>query len=830
MMNGNLSFANDRIPENFMLKYSNIKAQLLLFLILVVTGCTAVFEVKETDYAALYGPSEPKQRVLTKKQYQQSLNQDDVSFVKDIKPILDSRCVACHGCYDAPCQLKLSSFEGLDRGATKQKVYDGARLEPAAPTRLFIDATDTAGWREKEFFPVLNERINSSQAELNNSLLAKLLQLKRDNPLPESGKLDDSFKLDIDRTLECPTVEEFAQYQFEHPKWGMPYAMPGLSLKEEYTIMEWLQQGAKISPRPPLSKQAIQKIAKWESFFNGSSLKQQLVFRYIYEHLFIGHIHFRGHPDNEFFRLVRSSTPPGKPVAEIATLLPYDDPGVEPFYYRLRPVDSTIVDKIHFVYELSNQKMKRYKELFFQSDYTVTELPSYQPKFASNPFKTFIDIPYISRYQFLLDDAQYFVSGFIKGPVCRGQVALNVIRDRFWVVFLNPGGLSKNPEMKEQIHNFMVEQNPTLSLPAGAGDDIGLFGWRKYSALAEEYLKNKDAFANQLIDEYGGFEMDDIWDGDDVNQNAALTVFRHFDSATVVKGLVGKVPLTAWVVDYPIFERIHYLLVAGFNVYSTVGHQLAARMYMDFLRMDGENNFLRFIPIDQRKALHDSWYKGLTGRIANSLDTPYYSKNHESGIVYKTDDSKKEFFELIRHRLGKAAGKQDKINQCEQEACITKGASPLQQLVDDKMRQLANLRGQELDILPGVSFVRVKNGGTKGDLVYTLLINKALENVAFMIAEDIRREPAEDTITVVPGFLGSYPNIFFNVEVNQLGEFIDMIKNSRSVDETELFFSRFAIRRTNPEIWQYTDWFNEQHKKERGERAGLFDMNRYQNL
>ena len=194
-------------------------------------------------------------------------------------------------------------------------------------------------------------------------------------------------------------------------------------------------------------------------------------------------------------------------------MLPYNDPEVAEFYYRLRPIDGTIVDKTHFVYELSNDKMQRYEELFFQPDYTVTELPSYQPETASNPFSTFIDIPYISRYRFMLDDAQYFVSGFIKGPVCRGQVALNVIRDRFWIVFFNPGGLKHQPGMSEKIHNFLTKQDPTLRLPGSAGDKLGLFGWRKYNDLAEEYLKNKDAFANQLIEEYGSFQTDDIWDG-----------------------------------------------------------------------------------------------------------------------------------------------------------------------------------------------------------------------------------------------------------------------------------------------------------------------------
>ncbi|MGR9086987.1 MAG: fatty acid cis/trans isomerase [Gammaproteobacteria bacterium] len=83
--------------------------------------------------------------------------------------------MVCHGCHDAPCQLKPGSIKGIDRGANKQKVYDFIRLKAATPTRLFIDTSDTADWRLKDFYPVLNERTDSKKANLNNSILAKLI-------------------------------------------------------------------------------------------------------------------------------------------------------------------------------------------------------------------------------------------------------------------------------------------------------------------------------------------------------------------------------------------------------------------------------------------------------------------------------------------------------------------------------------------------------------------------------------------------------------------------------------------------------------------------------
>jgi len=796
-----------------------MKRPALLLILLFITGCASLIYTAP-DYQTLYGASAPKQRILTPEQVILAQQPHKISFTHDVKPILDSRCVACHGCYDAPCQLKLGSMDGIDRGATKQLVYDSARLSPAKPTRLFIDADNTTEWRTKNFYPVLNERTDSPTANLDNSVLAKLLDLKRTHPQPATGKLSDDYDLTMDRELQCPTVDEFPKYQHEHPQWGMPYALPALSLQEDNIIKQWLQEGAKVEPLPPLSSHAMTEIEKWEQYFNGSTLKQKLVFRYIYEHLFIGHIHFQGHPHNEFFQWVRSTTPTGQPINIINSRRPYDDPqGV--FYYRLRPVTETIVDKTHFVYELSDAKKQRYDELFFKPDYQVTTLPAYQPAVAANPFTAFAALPMVSRYQFMLDDAHYIVSGFIKGPVCRGDIATNSIRDQFWVVFTQPGGFY--PEKMAKA----LENNPLLGLPGEEANDIGLLGWTKFDTFGREYLKAKDDFINALLPKNHGVGLANIWNGDGHNQNAALTIFRHFDSATVVKGLVGDTPLTGWVIDYPTLERLHYLLVAGFDIYGTAGHQIASRTYMDILRQDAEDNFLRFMPAAQRKNIYNSWYVGSDSlRIA----APLFSIDHPSEINYQTTAYKREFFDQIRQHLGNAAGETDSINRCPQNTCVRANTTPAQQQADRTLRTLAQVKGGQLGALPEMSLLRIKTGKPEGDLVYTLVLNKNYSNISNMLAERSHRVPQNDSITIVSGFIGSYPNFFFAVEQNQLTEFVALIKNARTETDMDAVYNRFGVRRTNPEIWQHADWFNQQHPKYRGLEAGLFDMNRYKNL
>jgi len=49
-----------------------------------------------------------------------------------------------------------------------------------------------------------------------------------------------------------------------------------------------------------------------------------------------------------------------------------------------------------------------------------------------------------------------------------------------------------------------------------------------------------------------------------------------------------------------------------------VGHQLAVRLYMDALRVEGESYFLDFLPSDIRESTMREWYQG-----ANFKDLRY---------------------------------------------------------------------------------------------------------------------------------------------------------------------------------------------------------------
>ena len=744
-----------------------------------------------------------------------------VSFEEDVRPVLDRRCAVCHGCYDAPCQLLLTSPAGLERGASKDAVYDSSRLLAADPTRLLVDEKTVEGWRERGFFSVLE----GSAPGAGDSLLLRMLALGRAHAFAPDERLPESLSLDISRSLTCPTLDEFDDYASEQPLGGMPYAMAPLSDAELGVLSGWAARGEPPTDAPPaLPASAATQVAQWESFLNGESLKQRITARYLYEHWFLAHLYFEDLPEGPFFRIVRSATPPGTAIDEIATRRPYDDPGTWRFWYRLQPIEATIVHKTHIVYPLSADRGRRLQQLFVAADWEPTRLPGYETEEAANPFVTFDQIPARSRYQFLLDDARFFVMNFIRGDVCRGQIATDVIEDRFFAAFVAP-----EHDLSVTDPTFLERTKSLLSLPAEHGStDIGLRSiFFQYDRKQQRFLDVQAAAYDAADPERRGPALDWVWDGDGRNPNALLTIFRHHDNATVVRGFVGAIPETAWVIDYPIFERIYYDLVAGFDVFGNVGHQVATRLYMDHLRMQGEDIFLAFLPAERRKEIQASWYRGADLDRHHLAVNRIRSGGHGTRIPFRSEDPKSELLEMLLARNGTVAGPPDRLNRCAAPPCDRPGASALERRAERALQPLAGVPAPWVQWLPELAFLRV--GADGGYAVYTLLKDAAHTNVAFMFGEEKRREPEKDTLTVARGYLGSYPNFVFDVEASEIEAFAAALAALGTEAHFEAVAARYGVRRTSPRFWPIVDWIHEDFRRREPTEAGIFDLARYGN-
>jgi hypothetical protein len=477
------------------------------------------------------------------------------------------------------------------------------------------------------------------------------------------------------------------------------------------------------------------------------------------------------------------------------------------------------------VVDLDDAQLKRFDELFIQPEWLQSpHLVGYDPKVSANPFVAFEQIPPRSRYQFLLDNSLYVIMTFIHGPVCKGQIALNVIDDHFWVMFLDP-----DHDLGVQYPGFLKMNSDRLRMPIEKGSDLRLFSaltdvHRK--AAVEFYRARQDFYASL---NYAGLGYDSIWKGNRAADAPLLTIYRHFDSASVHKGALGNLPKTLWVIDYPLFERIYYALVAGFDIYGNAGHQLAIRLYMDELRVEGESYFLDFLPPEKRQGIMMSWYKGVEPE-----DVRYYPSPLPAKIAFATEEPKREFMEYIvkQHLLPATGITFDPINYLPAGAAypslpekyatrddylraltaLSRPGTPFFSLVNEHNANTAYLR------------IRLKNGK---DVAGTIVINRWHDNVAFLVKEDARLDPSKDSANFLQGLIGSYPNFFVDVREEDLPDFFDLLANFKKTPENMARLAKYGINRADERFWETYDWFQQRFMADEPVRGGLFDLNRY---
>ncbi len=397
--------------------------------------------------------------------------------------------------------------------------------------------------------------------------------------------------------------------------------------------------------------------------------------------------------------------------------------------------------------------------------------------------------------------------------MCRGQLALNVINDRFWVFFIDPDK-ADIPEINE----FYRSQAENLKLPAEQESNaLPITNWVAYAAQQGRYLEAKSEFINGWFKEGRYLTTDVIWTGDGTNPNAALTVFRHFDSASVVQGLVGEQPKTAWIMDYALIERIHYLLVAGFDVYGNFGHQLITRMFMDFLRLEGESNFIALLPRDIRHKEQSSWYLNQSTQFSDFLQGNVKPFDQPTQVPYQTDNPKAELLDILKTQLEPVLSHRYAI---EQTGFSAKN--------EELLRSVDKIKGKGLIHLPQILMMMIESESGEEQL-FTLLHNNAHTNISSLFDEESNRDPANDDLTLVRGVIGSYPSAYLSLKEAQIPQLVEMLKNVQTEQDYVKLLDTFAIRRSSDKFWPFSDRVHNWYKQSQPIEFGLLDYNRFEN-
>lgn len=521
--------------------------------------------------------------------------------------------------------------------------------------------------------------------------------------------------------------------------------------------------------------------------------------------------------------------------------------GTTVFYYRLKKVNDAIVERSHIAYELSHKRLDWTKKLFINSSWRVPDnlitLPNYQKELAYNPFLTFQQIPNKIKYSFLLEDSWYFFASFIKGPICRSHGAANLIQDYFHVFYIDPefDSMSNNNAYADQAAKL-------IKLPALDNDQNFYKPFTPYLDYQKRYLELKNNYLSSGLFPYSsGLGVEHIWSGgENKRQDASLTVFRHFDTASVVRGKVGEGAFNALVLDYSIFERIYYTFSPHFDPFGSAMHNYLTRQYGDLLRREGEDLFSLFFPAEMRDPLHRSWYA-----YAPNVDDQVFGLDSPLGIYSFLSDKYVKTYDSLFQLPSLVNLNSTTVNSATQELFSKFNsylfskivpASPVQRssltLTDEALLTLgvqAKVRSfYNHDVakhMPEVTLLRiatVDGVSLNRPLYYTMIAHRFHLNIAYLALDHLYDDKDRDKLDIYLGFLDSTPRWIIDVdgrEIDALISGLNALKDSKS--QVHSFLKQFGLNRDDSRFWPVLDKIYLEHKQVDPANAGILDLNSY---
>jgi hypothetical protein len=236
-------------------------------------------------------------------------------------------------------------------------------------------------------------------------------------------------------------------------------------------------------------------------------------------------------------------------------------------------------------------------------------------------------------------------------------------------------------------------------------------------------------------------------------------------------------------------------------------------MYMDFLRIEGEMNFVGLLPEAAAKKEIKFWYRDAEDDLNTYLDLYLANSKPGKNFQYTSGDPKLELYEILRQHLGSAADSPHQIN--------TKNLSDF---YADLLNKLRTAPGNSIRFMPQTTVIRVPELG-----LFTLVHNTAFSNLSHLFGEEKRRIPEEDYLTITRGIIGYYPNSFMQVNQQDLPDFVARVISLTSEEDYRLLKDKYGIRRSDPRFWQFSDQLHEDYYSTDPADAALLDYNRLEN-
>jgi hypothetical protein len=209
------------------------------------------------------------------------------------------------------------------------------------------------------------------------------------------------------------------------------------------------------------------------------------------------------------------------------------------------------------------------------------------------------------------------------------------------------------------------------------------------------------------------------------------------------------------------------------------------------------------------------WYRGADKEIKEYIKNRPDHVFFPTSIEYQTTNYKQELFQQIQQQLAPVLTNKYDLNG----AGLTEHALLA-------LNRLGAITGSKTAFLPEVVFIRLTNSSNK-EHFFTLLHNRGYANVTSL--GKTSRLPDEDTMTIVPGFISSHPNVFWDVRSKDLNDLVSRAENLSTEEDYQKLLDRYGVRRTSDQFWALSDRFHDAYQQQSPVQAGLFDYNRLEN-
>jgi len=243
-----------------------------------------------------------------------------------------------------------------------------------------------------------------------------------------------------------------------------------------------------------------------------------------------------------------------------------------------------------------------------------------------------------------------------------------------------------------------------------------------------------------------------------------------------------------------------------------------SRIYMDFLRMEGESMFLLLLPADVRKATAEYWYRGAEDRITEFFALMDLEKLSSETVSAVADDPQAALYDKLAEHIDDAMYRKYRLDG--QADSVIAYSQP-------EIDRLQSVKSRGFSYLPHVTYVEVETDA--GLDYFTLIKNVGHRNNTSILLETISIDLDETTVSLVPGFVGPRPYAFIRVEKKEFGEFVEALLALHGEEDYAALMDRYGIRRTNQDFWTHYDRFSLGFRKFSAVDFGVLDLNKLEN-